>query len=182
MAKFISTNKKYSGHISRKSQVWGFDLMIALVIFVVGMVLLFMYALNLSGEASSKLDSLNYDSNVISAFLLSEGSPYDWTQNNVVIPGILSDEKINQTKLENFYNLVSLDYNKTRKIFNTNYDFYVFFSDKIEISGGIDGIGKAGVNRTNIIQVEQPENIVKQTRFTIYNKTPIQLSIYVWEK
>jgi hypothetical protein len=163
----------------KKSQAWGIDLFIAVTIFALGALIFFLYTLNTSNP-ESKLDSLSYDGNIIANILLSEGSPSDWNESNLTSPGLLSNNKINQTKLERFYNLSS-DYENTKKILNTKFDFYFYLSEPIEIQGSfIEGMGKPGVNSSNIIDIENPENIFKITRFTIYKNKPIQFNLYTW--
>ena len=167
---------------SKKSQVWGLDLVIALTIFLVGIVIFFIYALNFTNEAEENLDALFNDGNIIANILLSEGVPADWNSGNVVAPGLLYNNQVNETKLERFYNLVNSDYAETRKILNTKFDFYFYFTEKIDINGNeVDGIGKLGVNRDNLIEIEQPNNIVKITRITLYKNKPTQLNLYMWD-
>lgn len=169
-------NKKY-----KKSQVWGLDLIIASIIFMAGIIVFYLYAINFSIEAEESLDALFNDGNFISNVMLSEGVPAGWSEGNVSSPGLVSQNKINQTKLERFYSLVSSDYQKSKIMLNTKFDFYIYFTGQMSINSSIiDGIGKSGVNRTNILEAESLQNIVKIERFTIYNNKPTQLNVYVW--
>ncbi len=164
--------------ISTKSQAWGLDLVIALCIFVIGIMAFFLYSINFASEGEEKLDYLLYDGNAIANILLSEGSPPDWNSSSVIFPGLVSENKINITKLENFYYLVISDYQFSKKILNTEYDFYLFFPDSMNINGTlIDGIGKPGLNRTNIVS----DNLIKIQRVAIYQNKPVQLNLYVWD-
>lgn len=164
--------------ISTKSQAWGLDLVIALCIFVIGIMAFFLYSINFSSEGEEKLDYLLYDGNAIANILLSEGSPLNWNAGNVTFPGLISENKINETKLENFYYLVSSDYQFSKKTLNTKYDFYLFFPDSMNINGTIiDGIGKPGANRTNIVS----DNLIKVQRVVVYQDKPIQLNLYIWD-
>ncbi|MBI2047116.1 hypothetical protein HYT26_03065 [Candidatus Pacearchaeota archaeon] len=166
---------------NKKSQVWGLDLIIASIIFMAGIIVFYLYAINFSTEAEESLDTLFNDGNFISNVLLSEGVPAGWSGSNVSSPGLVSQSKINETKLEGFYSLVGSDYQKSKRMLNTKFDFYVYFTEKMSINSSIiDGIGKSGVNRTNILESESLQNIVKIERFTIYNNKPTQLNVYVW--
>lgn len=166
--------------ISTKSQAWGLDLIIALCIFVIGIMAFFIYSINFSSEGEEKLDYLLYDGNAIANILLSEGSPSDWNLSSVILPGLVSENKINETKLENFYYLVSSDYQSSKNMLNTKYDFYLFFQDRdsININGTIiDGIGKPEASRINIVS----DNLIKIQRVIVYQNKPVQLNLYVWD-
>ena len=88
---------------NKKSQAWGIDLMIAMVIFSVGLVSFYFYSLNSGEEANGITDQLFYDGNIIANDILSEGYPLNWGTEDVVKIGIISDNRINETKLNNFY-------------------------------------------------------------------------------
>ena len=100
---------------NKQAQAWGADLMIALVIFSIGIFVFFLYSINAPTEAEESIDNLFYEGKIIASSILSEGHPEDWTFGNVVTIGILSQGKINETKLERFYNLAQADYAKTKR-------------------------------------------------------------------
>ena len=131
---------------SKKAQGWGIDLMIAVVIFSIGLTVFFIYSLNSPGEGKENIELLFYDGEIIANTLLSPGYPKGWDEENVINIGITTNGKINETKLERFYNLAEDNYEKTKLLFNTKYDYYFFISESIIINGGsIEGIGKPGI-------------------------------------
>ena len=164
----------------KKSQAWGIDLMIAAFIFSIGIITFYIYTLNNYGTGG-EAENLEYEGNFITDILMSEGYPENWTADNVLSIGILTEGKINQSKLENFYALASADYSKTKRLFNTKYDYYFFLEGNIDLlTSGADeirGIGKPGINPEDI----NSENLVKITRFTIYEEKPVTAYLYVWE-
>ena len=165
MVKSILTHKK--------SQVWGFDLIIGVTIFAVGILIFFIYSLNKPGEAEESIKKLSYNGNLVSESVLSEGYPENWNSANVIVPGILTGNKINNTKLEELYLLADSDYTKTKSLFNIRENYYILLSEKITLSfGEVDGIGLEPMN---------PKNLIKINRFTIYNDKPVNLYIYIWE-
>jgi len=167
---------------SKKSQAWSIDLIVAITIFISGIIIFYIYILNFSNEGEEAINDLFYDGNIITSILLSEGSPSDWNQLNVLSPGLTSNDKINETKLEKLYNFANSDYKKLKSALNTKFDFYIYFTEKISINGTlVDGIGKTGVDRENIIQVEAPRNIVKITRITAYKNKPTEMNLYIWD-
>jgi len=164
MVKSILINKK-------KAQVWGFDLVIALTIFLVGIIVIYIYAINFLNEGEENLNQLLNDGNLASFLILSAGTPQNWTLTDVEIPGILTEEKINQTKLENLHSLSQTNYTKIKRMLGTNYELYFNFTN-IEISGNpIDGIGNLPASEKNLIKIE---------RFTIYNNKPVKFNLFVW--
>ena len=164
---------------NKKAQIWGIDLIVGIFIFLMGLIILFFYAVNLKGNTGD-IEDISLVGDTISENLLSEGTPIDWTEENVIFPGLLSQNKVNETKLQMFYNL-NQDYPNFKGILKTKYDFYIYFSEQMDIEGEqVDGIGKPNVNRNNIIEQENPKNIFKTTRVTAYNNKPVTLNIYLW--
>ncbi len=164
---------KKRGKNEKRAQAWGMDLMVAFVIFTIGIVIFYFYAINQPGEAEEKIDSLSYEGKIIGDSIFSDGYPENWDSSNVVTLGILSNNKINETKLDRFYNLASVDYSRTKNLFNTRFDYYFFLSENMTLtSGEVEGIGLPPSN---------PENLIRITRFTIYKDKPVTAHIYIWE-
>ena len=157
---------------SKRSQAWGIDLMVAVMIFVFGIIVLYIYALNLPSQSNETLENLFYDGKNILNDVLSEGYPEDWNSINAVNIGILSDDKINITKLERFRDLIQEDYSKTKILFNTKYDYIVY------IEGTSWEIGKPEVDINNITAT----NLIKITRLSIFDNKPATIYLYVWEE
>ncbi|MFH1365693.1 MAG: hypothetical protein ABIH28_03855 [archaeon] len=158
---------------NKKGQAWGMDLMVAIVIFSVGITAFYFYTINSSEETQEIITRLFYDGNIIASDILSEGAPMNWETGNVVKIGILSNNRINETKLENFYLLSTSDYPKTKTIFNTRFNYYFFISEPMIIGGNpIEGLGK---------KPENSKNLVKITRLTLYKEKPVTFVIYIWE-
>jgi hypothetical protein len=172
---------------NKKSQSWGMDLAIASVIFSFGIILLYVYSMNNPNEAKANIEDLSYNGEGISNIILSEGYPKDWDISNVVRIGILdNNSKINQTKLNRFYNLTVDNYEKTRVLFNTRYDYiFCFFNYTMMINSTTASptncAGKPGKSPSNI-NGAGTENLFKVTRFVIYNNTPVTANVYVWSE
>ncbi len=163
--------------IAIKAQAWGFDLMIATALFLGGIIIFYIYSINYPIEGKKSFEELYYEGSVILDSLLSEGFPSDWNAINVVRIGILDDEKVNETKLERFYNLNNSDYQKTKSLFNTKYEYYFNFSEPITLSSNgqvISGIGFEPISTSTT-------NLVKITRVSIYKNKPVSVNLQVWE-
>jgi len=165
---------------SKKAQGWGIDLIVALMIFSAATILFYTFSLNYFSDSEDNFNLLKNDGELIMNHLLSEGYPQNWNQTNVVKIGLLSNERINQTKLELFYNLTQTDYQKTKNLFLTKYDYFFSIENKnITISvGQIRGIGKP---RT-IINKINATNLIKIKRISVYKEKPVTVYLYVWEE
>jgi hypothetical protein len=159
----------------KKAQAWGTDLIIAFIIFSFTIVFFYFYSFNYSNETEDMLELLTYEGNFIADSLLSPGYPNPWQELDVLEIGLTTDGKINQTKIQTFYELTQNDYEKTKRIFGTKYDYYFFMEDPINAT--LEGIGKPGTNSTNIDAI----NLIKITRFTIYQNKPTTAYLYVFQ-
>ncbi len=163
-----------------RGQIWSLDLMAGLALFLVGMMIFFIYSLNQPSQARENLELLSYDGNIIADNLLSPGYPSDWNASNAITIGLTADRKIDQAKLEKLYQIIYTDddYDKTKNLFNTQYDYYFFLEDNMTVSAGsIEGIGKPGTDPQDITA----RDLIKITRFTIYQNKTTPLYLYIWE-
>lgn len=144
---------------STKGQSWGYDLIISITIFIIGIVIIYVYAINFSLNTSS---DYKYQAKYISSIILSEGSPEDWTAENFELPGILSNGKINQTKLE-LFSLLPVE--QIKKKTGLKYNFYFFFD-------GHEGVGLIPQEQKNLFSIE---------RFAIYDNKPVKFTLYIWD-
>lgn len=167
--------------MKNKAQIWSLDLMAGLALFLVGIMIFFIYSLNQPSQARENLELLSYEGKIIADDILSEGYPTNWDSDDVRTLGLTTDNEINQTKLENLYQIIYMqgNYTKTKNLFNTQYDYYFFLDQNMTVSSGqIEGIGKPGVTKQNI----DARNLIKITRFTIYQNKTTSLHLYIWEE
>ncbi len=144
---------------SKRSQVWSLDIIVAAIIFLIGIIVLYFYAINYSSQAKVELDELFYDGKIASDLLLSEE---DF--------GILINSKINQSKLNGFDALSDQD---KRGVLGVSHNFYFTF-DNLEINGN-------PTEYVGIINTTQTENLIQVTRLTIYKNKPIKFQLFVWD-
>lgn len=164
-----------------KGQIWSLDIIAGLTIFLVSIMIFFIYSINQPSQAKESLIFLSYDGKIIADNLISEGYPSNWNTSSVSSIGLTTNNKINQTKLENLYQMIYVqgDYDKTKNIFSTGYDYYIFLAQNMTVSSGsIEGIGKPGATLQNI----DAKNLIKTTRFTVYQNKTTPLYIYIWEE
>lgn len=164
---------------NKKSQAWGIDLMVGAGIFLVALFIFFIYSVNQSGEARDIIDDLNYNGRTISDDILSEGFPKNWWEleniDGIKKIGILENNKISEDKLNRFCELSRENYQDTRGIFNTKYNYWFFWK-------GMDitdfdcqyGIGKNP-------EGEDVKNLIKISRYSVYDNKPVAVYVYIWD-
>jgi hypothetical protein len=163
---------------NKKAQAWSIDLTIASVIFLLGIVIIYFYSINLSNEAEDTLNILLYEGNFIASNLLSQGHPNNWKEftlpedtDNITIPGILNEQgKIEEEKVKEFRNL---DMVKIKRKFSTKYDFCFQISEEFEVYPG-EGVC------TSPPPPDEVENKIRITRFAIYKDKPVSFYVDIW--
>ena len=164
---------------NKHAQIWSLDLMAGMMLFLVGIMIFFTYTLNQPSEAQDNFEMLFYDGKIIADSLMSSGYPQQWNSTSAITIGITDENRINETKLKNLYDITTVDYTSTKRLFNTKYDYYFFFEENMTIdSNEVEGIGKPNANKDNI----NARNLIKITRFTVYQNKTTPLYLYLWEE
>lgn len=159
---------------NKKAQAWGFDAMVAIVVFVTTIAVFYLFTLNYQYKTDTTLEELRYDSNKIADSLLSEGYPEDWNENNVVRIGILTDNKINSTKIKQFNNLAKNSYSNTLSLFGIRNNYYVNLSEAISVEGEPEPLQIFGSVPS------ETKNAIKITRYSSYSNKPINIYVTSW--
>jgi len=164
--------------IPKRAQVWGMDLVVAVAIFSVSLTIFYFYALNGTSEGIETIELLSYEGRQISSSLLSEGYPEQWNQGNVIEIGLTTSGKLNETKLEAFYEMTQSDYNQTKSLLKTTYDFYFFLERNLTLGNvTVRGIGKSGFDPLNY----EVSDLVSIRRIVIYQNRPTEAYLYIWK-
>jgi hypothetical protein len=167
--------------ISTKSQIWSIEFIVGLVIFIGALLIFYKYSVNLGTTQSDEIKELLIDAKTLSTFLVDKGLPGSWNTSDVILVGLTNgDYRLNESKLSNFS---ALSYATAKDLLSVRNDYYVFFEDKNSTQiapAGVIGVGKPGVNKTNINQTENPDNLLKVFRFMRYNGTIIRMGILIW--
>ena len=101
----------------KHAQIWSLDLLVASAIFVLGLVFFYLYTLNYARESDDMLSFMRYDAERITDALLSAGYPLNWSEDNVILLGISSNQAVNETKLAQLNALAENNYERTRGLF-----------------------------------------------------------------
>lgn len=156
---------------SKKAQAWGMDITVAIVIFIVGLVVVYIYSINLSSEAQETLDTLAYQGNIISSTMLLEGTPTNWQESpdSVLIPGLLTQGKIDENKLSNFSDLMENHPSLLKSKLNTKYNFCMNISDYPTYC------------TASMPSEDNIHNLVRVQRYVAYQNVPSIMEIRIWD-
>ncbi|MBW2981020.1 hypothetical protein KY360_06410 [Candidatus Woesearchaeota archaeon] len=163
--------------LTKKSQVWSLDLMIAVLIFLVALLAFYKYSSNIIDSEQQDVDNILLDAKLISTYLVSAGFPEDWTTANVTLIGLTDgDTRLSKEKVEQFSDIASSDYTNSRRLLSTMYDYHLFFEDRNGTALKVGDVVSIGKNYS----AENPKNLIKVERFAFYNSSIIKLVVYVW--
>lgn len=164
----------------KRGQVAYIDMFLSILVFIAAMTFFFKSEVNASRIEESILDDLVLESRNVGDLIMSQGTPTNWTNGTVREVGLVQDYHLTQAKLDS---MRSMTYDNMRNKLRTKYDFYMYFTSKygpVDIGGYNFGIGKPGVNSTNVNQVEDPDHIVKAARFAYYENVPVRITLLLW--
>lgn len=159
--------------MQKRGQAWGFDLLVGSMVFVVALIGFYLYGVNYNSSDTSPALELEKQGRAIADLLISEGYPIDWDEASVTTPGLMTQNKLNETKVLRFKNLIDSDYGSTKSLLKTNKEVYFEFSTPLEIGNQtIQTIGNIP---------SSTENRIKIDRIIVYRDKIITFSVGVWE-
>jgi hypothetical protein len=177
---------------NRRSQIWITDVTLSIILFTAASVIAFNIIMN-SFSVTNNYERIRADASRISEYLLSEGTPQDWNQTNVIRPGLLTGKRLNATKVYQAMNMTNTSYQSFKPSLQTENDFIIVFENR---TGGIMtfqdycSIGKpdTGMDKTsyplfctlNMTGVEY-DDLVMIERFILYNSDIAKMVIYMWK-
>ena len=154
--------------LKKKSQIWYLDFVIALSLFTLFMIFSFKYITDTTIIQEKETHVMLDEADTLSEALMSEGVPINWTVDYVNIPGIITSNQLNLTKLDNLGNLTIDDYDNVRNILSIESEFIVYFQNKTDVvSLSPFDVGKPGFDLA-AVQAANPEEIVHITRYVTY--------------
>ena len=172
-----------------RGQSWTIEFILAFLIFSSAIILSIKMISNI--YKSTDFEDLARESEMLSNTFLSDGYPVNWTSADVIRPGIVSDGKINVSKLAN---LTEIDYYTAKQLLGIRQDFFIYFSDDSGMKDIFEDFGMSGecgyghpgilieydgTCRLNI--TVDYDDMVKLSRFTVYDHNIITMTVYVWD-
>ena len=125
--------------------MWSSDFVIGFFIFSLMLVAYYTYTTNLSKQDTIVVGDLVSEAQIVSSSLISEGLPSNWDLNTVTRIGFT--DKSNRIDLDKFIDFNQLDYNDTKKMLGTVYDYFLYFvneSGEVKNVEGYCGTGGLG--------------------------------------
>jgi hypothetical protein len=162
--------------ISKKAQIWSVDFTIGLLLFIFILLGAIVLIRNLNNE-DDKYSIVAREANHISTSLVSEGLPAGWTNYTVILPGITDNNRVNNTRLNEFD---KIKYEKTKIMMQVTGEYVFYF-----YNGTIINETKCfrGYDFGNICTLSLPasaKNIAQTERLVILNSSIVKLIVVSW--
>jgi len=166
------SNKKHG-------QVWTVDFIGGLLLFTLVIIITIKVAFTMAPSQDTII--VYRDAVHLSDALLSQGYPSNWTKENVLLPGIAENNRIDNTKLEE---IKELNYSTVKTLLHVTSD-YIFFirNDANIINTGQCVYGynvPVNANCTPILSGLHYDNLAKVDRIVIYNSIVVIMTVYAW--
>jgi hypothetical protein len=175
---------------NKKAQVWLSDYTISMLLFALAALIAIKIIIN-SFSATTDFQELKSESAKLSEILLSEGFPANWdngTSIDIIRPGLLTNKRLNETKVALAMNSSYIDYTSLKFMLQTKHDFAVAFEEQngslIKFNDSLCVIGSASVSPSPVCPPVNLNfhyhNLVKLDRLVIYNSSIKRMVVYVW--
>ena len=163
----------------KRGQVWTVDFIGGLLLFTLVILITIKVAFTMAPSQDSII--VYRDAVHLSDALLSQGYPLNWTDEDVLLPGIAENNRIDNTKLEE---ISELNYSNVKTLLHVTSD-YIFFirNDTNTINTGQCVYGydvPVNANCTPILSGLHYDNLAKVDRIVIYNSTVVIMTVYTW--
>jgi len=124
------------------------DFVIGMIVFSLVLISYYTYTTNISKEDSSATDNLISDAKIVSSSLTTSGYPDNWDVNTVIRIGFTdSYNRIDNAKFGQF---AQINYNKTKKLLGTIYDYFLYFVNESGDVQNVEGYCGTGIGEVNI--------------------------------
>lgn len=176
--------------LSSKAQVWIWEFIFALFLFMVCFAIFYAVFPNLRLDARDNFEEVALDAKSIANKAFLQGSPIGWDADNVSLPGLIDGaQNFSDKKIMSFYNLSKDNYTHLRIMFGVSSDFMIYFADihgksvavgNITSLGNLDAGVELGTSRNNI-SIQDPNNLVAYERIGLYKKEPLKMVVIAWD-
>jgi len=155
----------------KQGQMWTLDFTLSILVFTLSMVLFFTFVSNQNNLESVTLTEATSDARSIGTLLVSQGFPTNWSESNVIIPGLTNGNfAIQDDKWDELETIESTNPNIFKALLNTRFNVWIQLQEKDRTI--IKQIGTAPVSNTITVQ---------NTRLITYNDTISRLQVVVWQ-
>ena len=161
-----------------KAQIWSFDFAVSMVIFITALILvlsLWSYANSQTNEQLRQEKLQDLILTVSDVLVRSEGSPENWTKDDVKIIGLASREKVlDPDKISEF---MQIPYDTARQLLGTgsfNFHFQLSHANEtvMKLGGNDIAIGLSPANTSIVAPVE---------RYVLFNGEIVKARMVLWQ-
>lgn len=110
----------------RRGQVWSFDYTIGMLLFIIT-ILLATSVLVKNFFADDSFEELHANAEAVSEQLMGTGYPSHWRPGDAISIGLITGERLSARKVERFFSIVQDDYERSKALLNTRYEYAVLF-------------------------------------------------------
>lgn len=151
-------------------------------LFIIITALIITTTIFITNQKNSTFDETRRATITATELLMSEGYPEDWNETTIIKLGLLTNNKLNQTKLEQASNL---DYEDLKTALHTKKNLYFYLKNKTTIQNiTACGYGDPDIT-TNQTTCEptlpQEGNVVIIERFIAHNENIQRLVVIGWD-
>jgi hypothetical protein len=164
----------------KKSQFWYYDLVLGITIFSLVIVMASMFLKDTTLMEQKESESYIRNTQRLSDVLFSEGIPSNWTADDVFMPGIMTDGRLDIIKAGILSNISKEDYERSKMMLGVDRNYHVSFA---ELDGSAINISDIGGPGNNLTDVEG--NFITVNRYVVleeqgYSKV-IQMEVQTWD-
>jgi len=132
----------------KQAQMWFTDFVIGMVIFSLVLISYYTYTTNISKQDSVVMNNLISDVKTVTSSLTSSGYPNNWNSNTVTRIGFT--DNYNRIDNDRFNEFNKINYNTSKKLLGTTYDYLLFFVNESGDVQNIEGFCATGSGTVNI--------------------------------
>ncbi len=164
----------------KKAQLWTTDFILGTTLFII--IVLTAVQIIHSIEIDREFEETKIEARHIGDVFLTQGNPANWNESTVVIPGLITNGGLDESKLSSFSNI---NYNQQQRLLLLQSDFLFFFRSEEEIinisqcSYGYEVEHDEDCS-FNIEEEAEYENLVVFSRYILHDAEMIEMMIYVW--
>ena len=163
----------------KKAQVWSIDFVVGLSLFSLLIVVTTYFLINSNQDNSFEI--MHREASYLSNTIISSGTPDEWNETTVIVPGILSDGRLDFEKLA-FLN--SLSYETLKSLYSVRADFAFFFRNKTDYFEVGDqcsyGYNLPSIDCIPDLSALNYDDLVVINRFIPINNSIKNVVLYVW--
>ena len=167
--------------MNKVAQTWIFDFLAGFLMFV--FLLILSISLLDSIDARSDYENVQRQVDLLSNALISPGFPHSWDVSSVVLPGLLSEDKLDYDKLDAFD---ALGYGRSKALLQVTGEYWFYFKNAsgiMEVNGKcVRGYPFVGCDFPDVSSVSQSHtDRAWSERILLIDHQIVSMIVVVWK-